>query len=242
MLSIRFDVACSRYIRCTVCADEPHCSFTGLYGHGPMRHTTRTPLTHTLIVLPMLASTQLISACGDSKDATHSKRTQAISTTENDPLAASSKGTVAVSPQALFDFLFVSTRFEFWNCMSSDNTNSFIALNSKGDETDEGFNPLLLLGELREPQLPGDPRALSDDEKDDDTRLQTKPVSFAVTGSDSITITLHVNNNFRSSVNDTAVYLTTVRTGPGRSFTAENQLDKTRILCNADNVGADIMR
>lgn len=126
--------------------------------------------------------------------------------------------------------------------MSSDNTNSFIALNSKGDETDEGFNPLLLLGELREPQLPGDPRALSDDEKDDDTRLQTKPVSFAVTGSDSITITLHVNNNFRSSVNDTAVYLTTVRTGPGRSFTAENQLDKTRILCNADNVGADIMR
>ncbi len=206
-----------------------------------MRYTNRKPLTHTLLVLPVFAAAHLISACDASSDSTQSTDQQSRVTPGGNPLIAASRGTVAVSPEALFDFLYVATRFEFWSCASSDSTTMFIALDSKDDETDEGFNPLLLLGLLREPQLPGDPRALSDEDKTNDVELQTTPVSFAVTGSDSITITLHARSDFIPSVDDTLVYLTEVRTGPGRTFTAEKQQDNTRINCTANSVSANIM-
>ena len=151
-------------------------------------------------------------------------------------------GTMAVSPEALFDFLHVATHFEFWNCVSATNTeNTYIALDMKDDNTDEGYNPLLLMGLLRDQQLVGDPRALNKDDMSNDVELKTIPVSFAATGSDSISITLHAGNTFTPDVEDTMVYLTDVRTGPGRAFTAEDQINNIHLTCTADNVGANVM-
>ncbi len=105
----------------------------------------------------------------------------------------------------------------------------------------EGFNPLLLLGLSREPQLLVDPRARNDDDRDNNVELRTTPVSFFVTSSDSISITLHANRDFTSSVEDNMIYLTAVRTGPGRAFTAEDKPNNAQINCTANTVGTNIM-
>ena len=214
----------------------------GIYGHSLMQHTDRTTLTYTLLFLPMLAITHLIGACDANIDSAASTNQSSNPTPDNGLSSAITAGTVAVSPEALFDFLYVATQFEFWNCASSDNVdNTYIALDSKDDETDEGFNPLLLMGLLREPQLVGDPRALNEKDRNNDVKLKSMPVSFAVTAADSISITLHSGNDFTSSVEDTMVYLTDIRTGPGRAFTAEDQLNNTHLTCTANNVGTNVM-
>ena len=216
----------------------------GLYGHNLMQHNDRTTLTNTLLFLPMLAITHLISACDANSDSATLNNRSSKATPDNSLSSAITTGTVAVSPEALFDFLYVATHFEFWNCVSSDNAeNTYIALDSKDDETDEGFNPLLLMGLLREPQFADDPRALNEDDRKNDVKLKSIPVSFAVTAADSISVTLHSGNDFTSSVSveDTVVYLTDVRTGPGRAFTAEDQLNHTHLTCTANNVGTNIM-
>lgn len=207
-----------------------------------MQHTDRTTLTYTLLFLPMFAITHLISACDANSDSATSKNQSSNATPDNSLSSAITTGTVAVSSEALFDFLYVATHFEFWNCVSSDNAeNTYIALDSKDDETDEGFNPLLLMGLLREPQLVGDPRALNEDDRNNNAELKSIPVSFAVTAADSISITLHSGNDFTSSVEDTMVYLTEVRTGPGRAFTAEDELNHIHLTCTANNVGTNVM-
>lgn len=217
-------------------------TYSGLYGHNPMQQADSNPLTNTLLLLPMLATVHLMSACSDSSDSLSPVHQQILPTLDNDQPDDVPMGTVAVSSEALFDFLYIATRFEFWNCLSYDNSmNTYIALDSKDDETDEGFNPLLLQGLLRESMLPGDPRASNENDRKRDAGLRTIPVSFAVTGADSISITLYAGSNFTPGVDDSMIYLSAVRTGPGRTFTAEDQLNNTRLTCTADNVGANIM-
>lgn len=203
-----------------------------------MLQTYRTALTCILLVPSLIGIAHLNSACSNDKDSTSSDSQKTQATPENKQPNAMSNGTIAVSPEALFDFLHVATQFEFWNCVSSDNTmNTYVSLDSKDDESDEGFNPLLLLGRSRKPQLPGDPRARNDNE----ARLETTPVSYAVTGSDTIAISEYEERNPASGIADNTIYLTAVRTGPGRAFTAEDKLNNTHITCTAENVGADIM-
>ena len=190
----------------------------------------------------MLAVAHLISACDVSSNSGQSKKHASSANPENPVSIEIMTGTEAVSPEALFDFLHVAIRFEFWNCASSDNTeNTYIVLDIKDDNIDEGFNPLLLMGRLRDAQLEGDPRALNEEDKNNDAELKIVPVSFAATGSDSISMTLHASHNYTSSVEDTVVYLTDVRTGPGRAFTAEDQINHIRLSCTANNVSADVM-
>ncbi len=207
-----------------------------------MQVTDSTSLTNILLLLPMLAAVHLVSACSDGNGSVPSVNQQPLASPDNPQPSTVTRSTAPVSPGALFDFLYAATHFEFWHCVSSENrADTYIALDSRDDETDEGFNPLLLLGLLREPLLAGDPRALNEDDRNRDVELRTTPVSFAVTGSDSISITLYAENDFTSSVEDTMIYLTAVRTGPGRTFTAEEQFNSTHLTCTANNVGANIM-
>ena len=207
-----------------------------------MQHIDCKSLTYILPILSITTVVHFISACNGSNDSSPPENEQAYIAPENKRSNAALMGTKAVSQEALFDFLYVATQFEFWNCVSSDNTKStYIALDSKDDETDEGFNPLLLLGLSREPQLLVDPRARNDDDRDNNVELRTTPVSFFVTSSDSISITLHANRDFTSSVEDNMIYLTAVRTGPGRAFTAEDKPNNAQINCTANTVGTNIM-
>ena len=190
----------------------------------------------------MLVIAHLISACESSNESAPLENHSSNATSDNSLSSAITTGTIAVSPEALFDFLYVATRFEFWNCVSSNNAkNTYIALGSKDDETDEGFNPLLLLGLLREPQLVGDPRALNEDDRSNDVYLESIPVSFAVTAADNISMTLHSSNDFTPSTEDIRIDFTEVRTGPGRAFTAEDGLNNIHLTCTANNVGANVM-
>lgn len=203
-----------------------------------MQPTSRTALTYTMPILAMFLTVHFISACGGTDDSTSLDNQQARPTEENAQAMTKLGGTAAVSPEALFDFLYVATLFGFWNCESSGDTkDTYIVLDSKDDETDEGFNPLLLLGHSREPQLAGDPRARNND----DVELQVISVSYEVTGKDSISVTTHADDVFSPSVEDNVRHLTTVRTGPGRMFTAEDQLNNVHVICTANNVGANIM-
>lgn len=207
-----------------------------------MQHTDRTTLTYMLLFLPMVAITHFISACDDSSDSATSKNQPSNATQDTNLSSAITMGTIAVSPEALFDFLHVATHFEFWNCVSSNNLeNTYFSLDTKDEETDEGFNPLLLLGLLRERQLVGDPRALTKEERISGVNLKSIPVSFAVTAAGSISITLYSGNDFTPNADENMVYLTEVRTGPGRAFTAEDQLNNIQLSCTANNVGANIM-
>lgn len=207
-----------------------------------MHCTYRKTLTYALLIPPVVAAAHLISACENSSDLFPSKNQPSSATPGNSQSSALLTGTTAVSPEALFDFLYGATRFEFWNCASSDDTeNTYFVLDSKDDKMDEGFNPLMLLGLSREPQLLGDPRARNENDRKKDVELRTTPVSFAVTGSDSISITMYSDRNFTPDINDTTINLTEVRTGPGRAFSAAGK-NKSKILtCEAHNVGANIM-